>query len=179
VNCAELGIVGCYLVTPERHDDDRGFFARTYCQEEFTAKGLAPNMAQCSVSFNIHKHTLRGMHYQATPHAEAKLVRCTAGSIYDVVLDIRNSSTSYGRWIAAQLTAENHNALYIPEGCAHGFLTLVPNSEVYYQMSVPFEPAAGRGIRFDDPVFAIEWPTLDVVISQRDRDYPLWTGVEP
>lgn len=174
MNFRPLSVNGSYLVEPVLTTDERGFFARTFCSEEFSAQGLNPGLVQCSVSFNRRNGTLRGMHYQKSPHEEEKLVRCTAGAIFDVVLDLRRQSASYLRWAGVELRADNHNALYIPAGCAHGFLTLEDNSEVYYQMSQAYHPESAAGVRWDDPAFAIEWPETDLVMSERDRTYPLW-----
>ena len=167
---------GLTLVEPERQRDERGFFARTWCRDEFAAQGLSPDLAQCSVSFNTHQGTLRGMHFQAAPHAEAKLVRCTAGAIYDVALDLRPSSATHGQWEAFTLTAENGRMLYIPEGFAHGFQTLEDRTEVFYQISVPYQPGAGRGVRWDDPAFGIHWPLPPQFLSEKDRTYPDYSG---
>ena len=156
----------------ERFEDDRGFFARTYCREEFAAHGLNPDLAQCSVSFNLARGTLRGMHFQAAPHEEDKLVRCTQGAIYDVLVDLRPASPTFKRWLGAELSAENRRSLYIPAGLAHGFLTATPNAEVYYQISTPYHPDSARGVRWDDPAFGIEWPEEPIVISERDANYP-------
>jgi dTDP-4-dehydrorhamnose 3,5-epimerase len=163
---------GVLLVEPERRSDERGFFARTYCDEEFRAQGIAARVTQCSVSFNAAPGTLRGMHYQVEPYREAKLVRCTMGAIYDVVIDLRRDSPTYCGWIAAELTAENRQTLYVPEGCAHGFLTLRENSEVFYQMSERFRPGAAAGVRWNDPAFGVRWPAAPVVIAPRDACYP-------
>ena len=152
--------------------DERGFFARTWCRKEFDANGLNSQLVQCNLSANTQKGTLRGMHYQAAPHTEAKLVHCLRGAIYDVVLDLRPGSASYKQWFGKILDAEQHNMLYIPEGCAHGFLTLADNTEVFYQMSEFYEPAAARGVRWDDPAFGIAWPESVKMISERDRSYP-------
>jgi dTDP-4-dehydrorhamnose 3,5-epimerase len=156
--------------------DERGFFARSWCENEFGSHGLNPRLVQCNVSFNVKKGTLRGMHYQAEPFQEAKLVRCTHGVIYDVVVDLRPSSATFKRWFGAILSAENRHMLYIPEGCAHGFLTLADNSEVFYQMSEFYHPESARGIRFDDPAFQIIWPERIEVMSVRDRTYPSFQG---
>jgi dTDP-4-dehydrorhamnose 3,5-epimerase len=152
--------------------DERGFFARTWCREEFADHGLTPELAQCSISFSHRKGTLRGLHYQAAPHQEAKLVRCTRGAIWDVALDLRRDSPTYRAWFGVELSAANRAALYIPEGCAHGQLTLSDDSEVLYQMSAPYVPSAARGVRYDDPAFGIEWPGEVVVINDRDASYP-------
>jgi dTDP-4-dehydrorhamnose 3,5-epimerase len=152
--------------------DERGFFARTWCQKEFEAHGLNSRLVQCNVSFNSRKGTLRGIHYQAAPYAEAKLVRCTKGAIYDVVLDLRPDSPTYKDRIAVVLTAENRHMVYVPEGCGHGFLTLEDESEVFYQMSEFHDTESARGVRWDDPAFQIGWPEKVEVISERDRTYP-------
>lgn len=163
---------GVFELEVEPHADDRGFFARTWCREEFRTQDLNPGLAQCSVSFNHRRGTLRGMHYQSAPHAEAKLVRCTRGSIYDVALDLRPDSATFLRWVAAELTADNRRAFYIPKGCAHGFLTLEDNTEVFYQISELYNPGSARGVRWNDPTFGIAWPAEIAVISERDRTYP-------
>lgn len=156
----------------EPREDERGFFARTWCQREFEEQGLNARLVQCSLSFNRRKGTLRGMHLQAAPHAETKLVRCTRGAIYDVVLDLRVGSPTYLQWMAATLTAGDHNMLYVPEGCAHGFLTLADDTEVFYQMSEFHHPESSCGVRWNDPAFGIRWPEPVNVISDRDRTYP-------
>ena len=163
---------GVFEIHIEPNSDERGFFARSWCQKEFGDHGLSSNLVQCSVSLNLRKGTLRGMHYQMAPYAETKVVRCTAGAIYDVVLDLRAQSPTFKRWFAKVLSAENRHSLYIPEGCAHGFLTLTDESEVFYQMSEFYHPEAGRGVRWNDPAFQIAWPEKVEVISERDRSYP-------
>jgi dTDP-4-dehydrorhamnose 3,5-epimerase len=168
----ETLIAGAYVIEVERIEDNRGFFARTWCQREFERNGLSPRLVQCSVSFNNRKGTLRGMHYQAAPHAEAKLVRCTAGAIYDVIVDLRPDSRTLCQWFGVELTAESRRALYIPEGLAHGFLTLADETEVFYQMSEFYAPDSARGVRWDDPAFNIRWPAPVAVISPRDAAYP-------
>ncbi len=165
-------LAGVYEIEIEVHRDDRGFFARTWCEREFREHGLNPNLVQCSISSNSRKGTLRGVHYQTQPNQEAKLVRCTRGSLYDVALDLRRGSATYMQWTGAELTAANHRALYIPEGCAHGFLTLEDDTEVLYQMSEFYHPEAARGVRWSDPAFGIVWPGSVEVISDRDRSYP-------
>ena len=165
-------IEGAFVVEIEPVVDHRGFFARTYCRDEFIAHGLEPDLVQCSVSFNQRRGTLRGMHYQAAPHAEAKLVRCTQGAIYDVIADIRPDSATYKQWFSAELTSGNHRALYIPEGVAHGFQTLNDDVEVLYQMSEFFYAECSCGFRWDDPLFGITWPEHISVISERDMNYP-------
>ena len=155
----------------------RGFFARAFCQKEFAALGLKPVIAQANVAYNFKKGTLRGMHYQASPHEEAKLVRCTRGAIYDVIVDLRPSSASFTRYVTVVLSEDNGRAMYIPEGCAHGYQTLADDSEVLYQMSAVYVPSHSRGVRWDDPAFGIEWPPDDRTITDRDRNYPDFTGV--
>ena len=168
----ETGLSGAWLIEPDLISDERGFFARTYCRNEFADKGLNPNLVQCNISFNRLRGTLRGMHFQKAPHAEAKLVRCTQGSIYDVIIDLRDDSQTYAKWFGVELTAETRKALYVPEGFAHGFLTLQDNTEVLYQMSEFFHAECAAGVRWNDPLFFISWPGAVKVISERDRDYP-------
>lgn len=168
----ETPVTGAFVIEPERIWDERGFFARTWCRREFEAQGLNPALVQCSVSFNRRKGTLRGMHYQLPPHEEAKLVRCTSGAIYDVAIDLRAGSPSFGAYAAAVLEAGDGRMLYLPEGCAHGFLTLEDGTEVAYQMSEFYAPAAARGVRWNDPAFGIDWPGEVLQIAARDRDYP-------
>lgn len=163
---------GLCLIEPERLADDRGFFARTWCQREFSEHGLNPDLFQCNISFNKRRGTLRGMHHQAAPHAEAKLVRCTAGAIYDVVIDLRPESKTNKQWYAVELTAQNRKMLFIPEGFSHGFMTLADNTEVFYQMSTFYEPTCARGVRYNDPAFGIKWPLAVDVISDKDMQYP-------
>jgi dTDP-4-dehydrorhamnose 3,5-epimerase len=169
----ETPLAGAYTIDLDRIEDDRGFFARSFCAREFAALGLDEAVVQCNVSFNHRVGTLRGMHYQAEPYGEAKLVRCTMGRILDVIVDIRLDSPTRGRWFSTELSAENHRMLFIPRGFAHGFQTLVDNSEVFYQMSALYEPSAARGLRWDDPVLAIDWPIAGPIVSERDRAYPL------
>ena len=161
-----------YLITPQPLEDERGFFARSWCQREFTEHGLNPSLAQCSISFNHVRGTLRGMHFQVEPYAETKVVRCTMGSVYDVIVDLRPSSASFRKSFGTELSAENRKMLYIPEGFAHGFITLSDNSEIFYQMSEFYHPDSARGYRWNDPVFAITWPISVQVISDRDANYP-------
>lgn len=164
----ETAIQGAFVVEIEPHTDERGFFARSFCQHEFAERGLSPVVAQCNVSYNAKAGTLRGMHYQLPPSAEAKLVRCTAGAIYDAIVDVRPDSPSYLAWLGVELRADARNALYVPEGCAHGFQTLVDDTEVFYQMSEFFAPELARGFRFDDPRFGIAWPLEPSCISEKD-----------
>lgn len=183
---SETRLKGAFVIEPEKVEDERGFFARTWCRKEFKEHGLNPSLAQCNVSFNTRKGTLRGMHYQAKPFEEAKLIRCTAGAVYDVIIDLRPGSSTYCQWLgielAARLSGQNIQAaanpkmLYVPEGFAHGFQTLADETEVFYQMSELYMPDCARGVRWDDPVFGIEWP-LDVsVISEKDRSYGNFVG---
>jgi dTDP-4-dehydrorhamnose 3,5-epimerase len=152
--------------------DERGYFARAWCRNEFEEHGLESALVQCNISFNTRKGTLRGMHYQAAPFAETKLVRCTQGAICDVVLDLRSQSPTFKRWVAVTLTAENRSMVYVPKGCAHGFLTLQHETEVFYQMSEVYNAESARGVRWNDPTFGIAWPEKVEVISDRDRNYP-------
>ena len=174
----ESSLPGAFIIKPERFEDDRGFFARTYCAKEFAAHGLATQWPQCNVSYNIACHTLRGMHFQAAPYEEDKLVRCTRGAIFDVIIDLRPESPAYLRHVGVELTEDSRHMLYVPKGFAHGFITMADHSEVFYQMSAPFEPGAGRGYRYDDPAFGIAWPAAPAVISERDRTYNLFEGVQ-
>lgn len=168
---SELAVAGSYLIEAEPHVDERGLFARTFCRREFEAHGLDPCVAQCNTSFNPHRGTLRGLHFQIAPHAETKLVRCTAGAVYDVVVDLRPASPTHLRWAAVELSAASRNAIYVPKGCAHGFLTLTNETEIHYQMGAFYEPSAGRGVRWNDPLFAIEWPATPALVSERDASY--------
>jgi len=163
---------GAVLVDPERREDERGFFARTWCAREFADAGLPAGLVQCSISWNARRHTLRGMHWQAAPHQETKLVRCTRGALLDVVVDLRPGSPTWLRHVAVELSADNRRALLIPPGAAHGFLTLVEGTEVLYQMDAFHAPEAARGARWDDPALGIAWPAAPAVISERDRTYP-------
>lgn len=165
-------LAGAYLIEQERHADERGFFARTWCAQEFEGHGLESELAQCSVSFNHRRGTLRGLHYQAPPFAEAKLVRCTRGALFDVAVDFRPDSPTFREWVGIELTESNGSALYIPRGFAHGFLTLADATEVSYQMSTPYNPDAARGVRWDDPFLGLTWPAPVIVIALRDRGYP-------
>jgi len=163
---------GAFVIDLEKIEDSRGFFARSWCKREFEAQGLNSQLVQCDISFSPKKGTLRGMHYQVKPFEETKLVRCTMGSIYDVIVDIRPDSSTFGQHFALILSSDNRRMLYVPEGFAHGFLTLSDNTEVFYQMSEFYSPDHARGFRWNDPAFAIEWPGEVLVLSDRDRDYP-------
>lgn len=164
-------IPGVVVVEPNRVRDERGFFARSFCADTFAAEGLATTLVQANVSFNERRGTLRGMHYQAEPRPEPKLVRCTRGAIYDVAVDLRRDSPAYCRWTACELTADNHRALYVAPGCAHGFLTLEDATEVFYLMGERYDAELARGVRWDDPAFAIEWPEPPALLSERDAGY--------
>ncbi|CAN5652532.1 dTDP-4-dehydrorhamnose 3,5-epimerase [soil metagenome] len=168
----ETELEGAFVVDPEKLGDERGFFARAWDRQEFEAHGLNPQLVQCNISFNKEKGTLRGMHYQAAPYDEAKLVRCTRGAIYDVAVDLRPNSPTFKQWVGRELTVDNRRMLYVPEGFAHGFQTLEDDTEVFYQVSVFHSPDHGRGVRWDDPAFGIKWPTETRVIVDRDRKYP-------
>lgn len=172
----ELKLKGAYLIEPELIEDERGFFARSFCTQEFRKYGLAPELEQCNISFNKKAGTLRGMHFQIGEQSEAKLVRCTMGKIYDVIIDLRPFSATYKQWEAVELSDLNRKMLYIPEHFAHGFLSLADNSEVFYQMSTTFAPQAARGIKWNDPAFNIKWPlSTPSVISVKDQQYPDFT----
>jgi len=172
----ETALRGAFKIEPERREDERGFFARSFCREEFTARGLNPDLAQCNISFNRRRGTLRGMHFRSAPYAEAKLVRCTMGAVYDVVIDLRPGSPTFKRWVAVELSAENRVMLYVPEDFAHGFQTLTDNTELFYQMSGIYRPEAERGVRWNDPAFSIGWPILGPSLSERDQGYEDFTG---
>lgn len=166
-----LAVIDSYRVELERLADERGFFARTWCRRSFEEMGLNPRLRQCSISFNEKCHTLRGLHYQRHPYAEAKLVRCTQGAAYHVVLDLRKESATYLRWSSVTLSAANRDMLYVPEGVAHGFMTLQDATEVFYQMSTFHAPESAAGVRWNDPAFCIDWPSEAAVISKRDGSY--------
>jgi dTDP-4-dehydrorhamnose 3,5-epimerase len=168
----ETPLKGAFLINIEPHRDDRGFFARTFCRQEFERHGLNSSVVQCNISWNAKAGTLRGMHFQTVPHSEAKLVRCARGQIHDVIVDLRTDSPTYRQHFAAKLTDENRQALFIPESFAHGFQTLVDNTEVEYQMSESYAPGHGRGFRYDDPVFGIDWPLAEKIVSEQDLAWP-------
>lgn len=174
---AETSIAGVYVIEPEPAWDERGFFARMFCASEFARLGLNPLVEQVSVSFNAKEGTLRGMHYQAKPHEEAKLVRVTRGAIFDVAVDTRQGSGTYGRWTGHTLTSENRHGLWIPEGCAHGFITLEENTEIIYQISVPYEPSSARGFAWNDPAVGIQWPRAPRVVSKKDQKLGLFNAL--
>jgi dTDP-4-dehydrorhamnose 3,5-epimerase len=172
VKFSPMALAGACIIDIEPVPDERGFFARSWCREEFARHGLNPDLAQCSISFNKKRGTLRGMHYQAKPHEETKVVRCTRGAIYDVIVDLRPESPTFRKWVAVELSADNRRMLYIPAGLAHGFQSLTDDTEVFYQISAPYHPESARGARWDDPAFGIEWPVAERVISDKDRQYP-------
>lgn len=171
----ETKLQGAFIIDIEPIEDERGFFARSFCRKEFIEHGLKPDLAQCNISFNKKQGTLRGMHYQKAPHAEAKVVRCTRGAIYDVIVDLRPDSPGFKQWVGVELSADNHRMLYVPEGFAHGFQTLQDNSEVLYQMSCDYVPDCAAGVRWNDPLLNIHWPGAPLVISRRDSELP---GIE-
>jgi dTDP-4-dehydrorhamnose 3,5-epimerase len=172
----ETKLKGAYVIEIEPLEDERGFFARSLCQKEFEQHGLNFRIAQCNISYNKKKGTLRGMHYQVAPHEEAKLVRCTMGAIYDVMIDLRPGSPTFKQWVGEELTAKNCKMLYVPEGFAHGYLSLEDNTMVFYQVSEFYHPECERVLRWDDPDIKIEWPkTNDLIISQKDQEYTLFT----
>ena len=169
----ECPLAGAYIIELTCTGDERGFFARTYSSDEFAARGLPTAMPECSLSFNARTGTLRGLHFQAAPHAEQKVVRCTAGAIFDVIVDLRPQSPTAHRWFGTELTAQNRRTLYVPKGFAHGFVTLRDETEVYYMISERHAPGFERGLRWDDPALGIRWPIEPTVVSARDAAYPL------
>src|SRR5690349_8665069 len=168
----ETKLPGPFIIEPERLEDERGFFARSWCTREFEAHGLNPRLVQCNISFSLKRGTLRGMHYQVAPFSEVKLVRCTRGSIYDAIIDLRPESATFKEHMGVILSAENYKILYVPEGFAHGFVTLEDSTEVFYQMSEFYAPEDGRGVRWNDPTFKISWPLVPTIMSERDMTYP-------
>jgi dTDP-4-dehydrorhamnose 3,5-epimerase len=168
----ETELKGAFVVGVRKIEDERGFFARGWCRKELEGAGLNPNLAQINLASSLKKGTLRGMHFQVAPDAEAKLVRCTRGSIFDVIVDLRPDSPTHGRWIGVDLSAENYLMLYVPEGFAHGYQTLTDDAEMYYMTSAFYAPSAARGVRFDDPAFGIQWPLPVAVISDADKRWP-------
>jgi dTDP-4-dehydrorhamnose 3,5-epimerase len=173
MNFTETKLTGVYLLDPRRFEDERGFFAPSFSAAEFAARGMAREFVENNISFSRCRGTLRGMHYQAAPHGQAKLVRCTRGAVYDVAVDLRPDSPTYREWVGVELTAENRRMLYLPGDCGHGFQTLVDDTEVFYMVSHPYAPESGRGFRWDDPAFRIEWPDVGArVLLKRDQEYP-------
>ena len=169
----ETALRGAFVIEPELIEDERGFFAYTWSRQEFERHGLNPRVMQANISLNKRNGTLRGMHFQVAPYQEAKLVRCVTGSIFDVIIDLREGSPTFHKWVAVELSARNRLMLYVPEGLSHGYQTLQDNSEVAYQISESYHPEAARGVRWDDPAFGIDWPVPVTVISERDRNHPL------
>jgi dTDP-4-dehydrorhamnose 3,5-epimerase len=174
----ETELRGVFIIEPELIEDERGFFACSWSPDQFDRHGLNPHLAQCNISFNKLRGTLRGMHFQNKPHEEAKLVRCTSGAIYDVAIDLRRDSPTRYRWVAAELSSDNHRMLYIPEGFAHGYQTLTDGAEVFYQISENYHPASAGGLRWSDPALGIDWPRPVTVIAERDATYPLLDHTE-
>jgi dTDP-4-dehydrorhamnose 3,5-epimerase len=168
----ETKLKGVLIIELERHEDERGFFARSWSRSEFEARGLDSRIAESNISFNKEKGTLRGMHYQAAPYGQAKLVRCTAGAVFDCVIDLRPDSGTFSQWLGVELSARNRLMLHVPDGFAHGFQTLEDATEVFYEMSQAYVPGSSRGVRWNDPVFGIGWPMEVTVINERDRLYP-------
>lgn len=174
-----LSLPGAYLITMEPRSDERGWFARSYCVREFSMRGIDMQIVQSNVSFNGRRGIVRGLHYQSTPFEEAKLVRCTRGTIYDVVVDLRRDSATYGRWEGRELSEDNNRIVYVPRGFAHGYQTLTGKSEVFYEMSTFYEPSAAKGVRWNDPALAISWPdTANAVVSERDSGLPLLSNFQ-
>lgn len=169
----ETKLKGAFIMELETFEDDRGFFAQSWSPRELAEHGLEAPLVESAISFNKKKGTLRGMHYQASPHGQAKIVRCTRGSIYDVIIDLRTGSPTFKQWVGAELTSRNRLMLYVPKGCAHGFQTLEDETEVFYNMSHFYTPESSRGVRWNDPAFAVHWPTTEgVIINERDQSYP-------
>lgn len=169
---SETKLGGAYIIEIEKLVDDRGFFARSWCQKEFESHGLTSRMAQANISFNRKKGTLRGMHYQIAPYQECKIIRCTRGAIYDVIIDLRPDSPTYKQWTSVELAAESYTMFFVPENFAHGFQTLTDEAEISYQVTQFYTPGSEKGIRFDDPIFNIQWPLEVSVISDKDRTWP-------
>jgi dTDP-4-dehydrorhamnose 3,5-epimerase len=169
----ETKLKGAFLINLKRFEDERGFFARTFCQKEFKEHGLNTQIVQANISYNKKRGTFRGMHMQLAPNEESKLIKCTSGAIYDVIIDMRISSDTYKQWIGVELTAENHQLLYVPEGFAHGFITLKNDTEVTYQMNQFYAPESEKGFRWNDPGFGIVWPIQPLVIAEKDKKFSL------
>jgi len=175
----ETKLKGVVTIELERFEDERGFFALSWSSAEFAWRGLDPCLAECNISFNRKKGTLRGMHYQEAPYSQTKIVRCTMGSVYDVIIDLRAGSPTFKQWIGTELTARNRLMLYVPKDFAHGFQTLEDETEVFYQMSDRYAPESGRGVRWNDPAFSIDWPELKtIIINERDEKYPDFAPVD-
>ena len=165
-------IDGAFLIVPRKIGDDRGFFARAWCRQELADAGLNSTIVQTNMAVSKHKGTLRGLHYQQAPHAEVKIVRCVRGAMFDVIADVRPDSPTYGQWVGYELNTDNHHALYVPEGCATGYMTLADDVEMYYSTTAAFAPEAATGVRYDDPAFGIEWPLTPTVLSDQDKQWP-------
>ncbi len=172
---SETKIAGVFVIEPERHEDDRGWFARAWCREEFAEHGFPVELAQTNLSQNTQRGTIRGMHFQSDPHAEAKLVRCVAGAVHDVALDLRPKSPTFKQCVVTELNADNSHAVFLPEGIAHGFQTLTDDATLFYQMSTPYVAESARGVRWDDPAFQIEWPIAEAIVCARDLAFPDFT----
>lgn len=168
----ETSIEGVWIIELEPIEDERGWFARAHCADTFASRGLTSSFAQCSASYNRHRGTLRGLHFQAPPAEEAKLVRCVRGALFDVTVDMRPEAPTYGQWVSVELTADNRRAVLIPEGCSHGFQTLSDDTELFYQISVPYQPELSRGVLWNDPELDIPWPIDQPILSERDRTLP-------
>lgn len=175
----ETRLPGAYLIDPEPHGDDRGFFARVLCVDELAAHGLSMDIVQVNMSYSAQAGTLRGLHYQAEPYAEAKMVRCTRGSVFDVMVDLRPDSPTHLQWVGVELSAENRRLMYVPKGFAHGFLTLTDSAEVMYPVTARYTPEAERGLRYDDPTLRIEWPAPVRTVSEKDQSWPLLYASTP
>jgi dTDP-4-dehydrorhamnose 3,5-epimerase len=171
----ETKIHGVFVIELEKHEDDRGWFARAWCCEEFTAHGLPTDLAQTNLSHNAQRGIVRGMHFQTAPHAEAKLVRCVAGAVHDIALDLRPESPTFKQSVATELSADNGRAVFLPEGIAHGFQTLTDDATLFYQMSAPYAPEFARGVRWDDAAFQIEWPIAEAIVCEHDLAFPIFT----
>ena len=171
----ETKLQGAFIVEPDRFEDERGFFAHSWSEREFAEHELDSRVVECSISFNRKRGTLRGMHYQTAPHGQAKLVRCTMGSVYDVIIDLRKGAPTFKQWVGVELSAENRRMLYVPKDFAHGFQTLEDETEVFYQMSDVYAPESGKGVRWNDPAFRIQWPEGERIILERDRNFPDFT----
>jgi dTDP-4-dehydrorhamnose 3,5-epimerase len=173
----ETKLKDAFAIEPEKFDDERGFFARSFSAREFVAHGIEPRLVECNISYNKKRHTIRGMHFQSAPHAQAKLVRCTRGAIFDAVIDLRPDSATFKQWIGEELSEQNRFMLYVPQGFAHGFQTLADDTEVFYQVSDYYAPASASGVRWNDPAFDIHWPATEgVTINERDQTYPDFRG---
>ncbi len=172
MNFVANNVEGCYVIEPHKIVDERGYFARAWCADELRQAGLDDHISQSNMAWSPHQGTLRGLHFQLGPHAETKILRCVRGSIFDVVVDLRPESPSYCQWFGVELNPQNACAIYVPKGCATGYLTLVDDAEIYYHTSAAFAPESASGVRFDDPAFAIEWPRAVEVISDADKSWP-------